>query len=110
MRPNIRLEFARCARRLAKARRLCSRLKRGVGHQEGDEATSDPGSSVWIRSGQTELRTVIELEAELIRRKTRVARVLPADNASFRKVAAALKVLQRQGILIGLIGNVRDDP
>ena len=58
--------------------------------------------------GRTKLRTVVELEAELVRRKTRNARVVPASNVSYRKVAAALKVFQRHGIFPGFIGNVAD--
>jgi hypothetical protein len=65
-----------------------------------------------LRSGyvldRTKLRTVVELEAALIRRKIRDARVLPARDVSYRKVAAALKVFQRQGVSLGFIGNARD--
>jgi len=59
--------------------------------------------------GKKELRTVIALEAELIRRKTREARVVPAKDASYRKVAAAVRVFQRLGIFLGFIGNVQSE-
>lgn len=59
--------------------------------------------------GQKHLRTVGALEAELIRLHTKEARVLPAKDVSYRKVAAALRVLQRRGVLIGFIGNVRSE-
>ncbi len=59
--------------------------------------------------GRTKFRTVVELEAELVRRKTRDASVVPAKDVSYRKVAAALKVFQRHGIFLGFIGNVSSD-
>ena len=57
--------------------------------------------------GKKHLRTVGALEAELIRRGTKEARVVPDKNISFRKVSAALRVLQRRGIFIGFVGNVQ---
>ena len=59
--------------------------------------------------GKKQLRTVVALEAELIRRKTREARVVPAKDASYRKVAAAVRVFQRHGIFLGFIGNVQSE-
>jgi hypothetical protein len=58
--------------------------------------------------GKTELRTVVELEAELIRRKTKDARVVLGKDASYRKVAAALRVFQRRGISLGFSGHAAD--
>ena len=57
--------------------------------------------------GKKQLRTVVALEAELKRRKTREARVVPAQDASYRKVAAAVRVCQRRGIFLGFIGDVQ---
>jgi hypothetical protein len=59
--------------------------------------------------GKMHLRTVVALEAELRRRDTKEARLVPDRKASYRKVAAALRVLQRRGISIGIVGNVRSD-
>ena len=60
--------------------------------------------------GKKHLRTVAALEAELIRRGTKEARVLPDKGAfPFRKVVAALRVLQRHGIFIGMVGNVQSE-
>ena len=59
--------------------------------------------------GKMHLRTVVALEAELKRRDTKEARLVPGRKASYRKVAAALRVLQRRGISIGIVGNVRSD-
>jgi hypothetical protein len=39
--------------------------------------------------------------------KTKEARVQPGKDVSYRKVAAAMRVLQRRGIFLGAIGNVR---
>ena len=60
--------------------------------------------------GKKQLRTVVALEAELIRLGTKAARLQPAKDISYRKVAAALRVLQRHGIFIGFIGNVKGQP
>jgi hypothetical protein len=57
--------------------------------------------------GKVQLRTVVALEAELIRRNVREARVVPAIGVSFRKVAAVVRVCQRRGIFLGFIGNVQ---
>lgn len=57
--------------------------------------------------GKKELRTVVALEAELIRLGTKEARVRPAKDVSYRNVAAAVRVLQRHGIFLGLVGNVQ---
>lgn len=57
--------------------------------------------------GKKQLRTVVALEAELIRLNAKEARVQPARDASYRKVAAAVRVLQRRGIFLGLTGNVQ---
>jgi hypothetical protein len=60
--------------------------------------------------GKKHLRTVGALEAELIRRGTKEARVVPSgDTFPYRKVVAALRVLQRHGIFIGMVGNVQSD-
>jgi hypothetical protein len=59
--------------------------------------------------GRKQLRTVVALEAELARRDVREARVVPAKGASFRKVAAAVRVCQRRGIFLGFIGNVQSE-
>lgn len=59
--------------------------------------------------GKKQLRTVVAVEAELIRRNVREARVVPAKDASFRKVAAVVRVCQRRGILLGFIGNVQSE-
>jgi hypothetical protein len=61
--------------------------------------------------GRKHLRTVEALEAELIRRGTKEARVVPETKTPFpfRKVMAALRVLQRHGIFIGMVGNVQSD-
>lgn len=57
--------------------------------------------------GTKEMRTVVALEAELNRLKSKEARVVPDKDAPYRKVAAALRVLRRRGIFNGMIGNVR---
>ena len=57
--------------------------------------------------GKKQVRTVGALEAELIRLDTKAARVLPDKEVSYRKVAAALRVLQRHGIFIGAVANVQ---
>jgi len=60
--------------------------------------------------GKKHLRTVGALEAELIRRGTKEARVVPdKNNFPFRKVSAALRVLQRHGIFCGFVGNVQSE-
>ena len=61
-----------------------------------------------LRSGYVvggQLRTVVALEAELIERNSRAARVVPAKDVSYRKVAAAMRVLQRHGIFAGFVGS-----
>jgi biopolymer transport protein ExbD len=57
--------------------------------------------------GKKQLRTVVALEAELTRLETKEARLQPAKDVSYRKVAAAMRVLQRRGVFIGLVGNVQ---
>jgi hypothetical protein len=57
--------------------------------------------------GKKELRTVVALEAELIRLGIKEARVLPAKDVSYRKVAAAVRVLHRHSIFLGFVGNVQ---
>jgi hypothetical protein len=57
--------------------------------------------------GTKEVSTVIALEAELIRLKCKVARVVPDKDTPYRKVAAAMRVLQRRRIFSGFVGNVR---
>lgn len=57
--------------------------------------------------GKKEFRTVVELEAELIRLRTRDAHVVLAKNVSVRKVAAAVRLFRRRGISLGL-GGVAD--
>jgi hypothetical protein len=59
--------------------------------------------------GRKQLRTVAALEAELIRRNIREARVVPAKDVSYRKVVAALRACQRRGIFLGFIGNVQSE-
>jgi len=60
--------------------------------------------------GKKHLRTVGAPEAELIRRGTKEARVLPDKQIfPFRRVTAALRVLQRRGIFIGMVGNVQSE-
>jgi hypothetical protein len=59
--------------------------------------------------GKKQLRTVVALEAELIRLNAKEAHVLPAKDASHRKINAALRVLQRRGVFLGLIGNVESE-
>jgi len=59
--------------------------------------------------GRKQLRTVGELDAELKRREITEARVLPSKDTPYRKVAAALRVLQRRRIFLGFVGYVRDD-
>jgi hypothetical protein len=57
--------------------------------------------------GRKQLQTVVALEAELIRRRTKEARILPAKGVSYRKVVAAIRVLQRRGTFLGFIGNAQ---
>ena len=57
--------------------------------------------------GKKQMRTVGALEAELIRVDPKEVRVVPDKGVSYRKVAAALRVLQKHGIFIGMVGNVQ---
>ena len=57
--------------------------------------------------GKKQMRTVGALEAELIRLCAKEARVTPGGDASYRKVAAALRVLQKLGIPVGMAGSVQ---
>ena len=59
--------------------------------------------------GKKQLRTVIALEAELIRRNVREAHVVPTKGVSYRKVAAAIRACQRRGIFLGFSGNVQSE-
>lgn len=58
--------------------------------------------------GRMEFRTAVELKVELRRRQTREARLWPAPDAPYRKVAAAVRVFQRLGISLGIVGFVAD--
>ena len=59
--------------------------------------------------GKKKLRTVAELDAELKRRKTTETSLLPSKDAPYRKVAAAVRVLQRRRISMGFAYAVRGD-
>ena len=66
---------------------------------------------VWVdrsgyRVGRKQLRTVGELDAELQRRRPTAVHVLPSRDTPYRKVAAAVRVLQRRRIFAGFVGNI----
>jgi biopolymer transport protein ExbD len=59
--------------------------------------------------GKKQMSTVVALDAELARLDPKEVHVVPDKEVSYRKIAAALRVLQKYGVSIGFVGNVRRD-